>query len=162
MERVAQPASPALGRGGDPAPCAPDQRNEDGSTDVRKTLSSVLSGLNRPAQGADVAAALDTCLALPGVIGCLNPLCDKKCAWPTRRGRPRDYCSRGCRQSALRTNARLVGELSLIEQSLAVGELRKVDRVRLEARAAHTRWCLRRYASAGQQDSAIHPAAPDT
>ncbi len=154
MQTVPEPKLAALGRGGDLPPSALDQRNEDGPPAVRKTLSSVLSGLNRPARGADVAAALNACLELPGVIGCLNPLCDNKCAWPTGRGRPRDYCSRGCRQSALRTNARLVAELSLIERTLAFGDLRKADRVRLETRAAQTRWCLRRYVPVGQQNTA--------
>jgi hypothetical protein len=161
MERVEQPESSALGRGGNAPPSAPDQRNCEvrasdqragvGATAVRKSLSSVLSGLNRPARGIDVAAALDTCLELPEVIGCLNPLCDNKCDWPTGRGRPRDYCSRGCRQSALRTHARLLGELLVIEHVLPLGDLRKAERVRLEARAAQTRWCLRRYATAVQQ-----------
>jgi hypothetical protein len=154
MQTVPRPESPALGRGGDPPRCALDQRNKDGSPAVRKTLSSVLSSLNRPAQGADVTAALDMCLKLPDAIGCLNPLCENTCAWPTGRGRPRDYCSRGCRQSALRTNTRLVGELALLERALAAGGLRKVDRVRLEARAAQTRWCLRRYPAASQQNPA--------
>jgi len=112
---------------------------------VRKSLSSSLSGMDQPLRAADVAAALNTSLELPDVIGCLNPLCDNKCAWPTGRGRPRNYCSRGCRQSALRMHSRLVGELSLIERLLTLADLRKTDRVRLEARAAQTRWCLRRY-----------------
>jgi len=165
MERVEQPESSALGRGGNAPPSAPDQRNSEvrasdqhaevGATAVRKSLSSVLSRLDRPARGIDVAAALDTCLELPEVIGCLNPLCDNTCAWPTGRGRPRDYCSRGCRQSALRTHARLLGELSVIELVLPLRDLRKSERVRLEARAAQTRWCLRRYAT-------VVPRNPET
>lgn len=113
---------------------------------MRKSLSSVLSKLDRPLRGGDVTAALDTCLELPEVIGCVNPLCDNTCAWPTSRGRPRDYCSRDCRQSALRTHARLVAELSIITEVLPLRDLPKTERVRLEARAAQTRWCLRRYA----------------
>jgi len=112
---------------------------------MRKLLSSVVSELDRPVRAVDVVTAIDQCLPLPDLVTCLNPLCDNKCSWSKGAGRPRAYCRRSCRQSALRTHARLTEEVMLIEQVLAQGGVRYTDRVRLEAHAAQARWCLRRY-----------------
>lgn len=150
MKSVPQPKTAALGRGGVPTPSAPDQRNEGGSPAVRKLLSSVVSELDRPLRADDVASAVDRCLPLPDLVTCLNPLCDNKCSWSKGAGRPREYCSRSCRQSALRTHARLTDEVMLIEQVLAQGSVRYTDRVRLEAHAAQARWSLRRYPTGGE------------
>lgn len=150
MKRVQQPKTASVGRGGVPAPSAPDQRNEGGAPAVRKLLSSVVSELDRPVRAVDVVAAVNHCLPLPNLITCLNPLCDNKCSWSKGAGRPREYCSRSCRQSALRTHARLNEELILVEQVLAQGDVRYTDRVRLEAHAAQARWCLRRYVAGSQ------------
>jgi len=88
---------------------------------VRKLLSSVVSELDRPVNAVDVVTAIDQCLPLPDLVPCLNPLCDNKCSWSKGAGRPREYCRRSCRQSALRTHARLTDEMMLIEQVLAQG-----------------------------------------
>lgn len=117
---------------------------------MRKLLSSVVSELPRPVRARDVATAVNQCLPLPNPVSCLNPLCDNKCAWSKGAGRPREYCRRSCRQSALRTHARLTDEVMLVEQVLAQGGVRYTDRVRLEAHAAQARWCLRRYTIGGR------------
>jgi len=150
MKSVQRVKTAALGRGGVPAPCVPDQHTKGGPPAVRKLLSSVVSELVRPVCAVDVVTAIDQCLPLPDLVTCLNPLCDHKCSWSKSAGRPREYCSRSCRQSALRTHARLTEEVMLIEQVLAQGSVRYTDRVRLEAHAAQARWCLRRYATGGQ------------
>ncbi len=150
MKSVQQAKTAALGRGGVPAPCVPDQHTKGGPPAVRKLLSSVVSEFDRPVHAVDVVTAIDQCLPLPDLVPCLNPLCDNKCSWSKGAGRPREYCRRSCRQSALRTHARLTDEMMLIEQVLAQGGVRYTDRVRLEAHAAQARWCLRRYTIGGQ------------
>lgn len=124
---------------------ASDQRLDSESREpVRKALLSMLPR-GADSTPAEVAHALTSALLLPNEAPCMNPRCGNVCTWPAGSGRPRDFCSRTCRQACYRTLERLRAELDLIETVLARGTATYPERVALSAAAAKLRWWIRRY-----------------
>ncbi len=124
---------------------ASDQRLDSECREhVRKALLKILTR-GKDHTPAEVADALSVALPLPSEAPCMNPRCENMCAWPSGSGRPRDFCSRTCRQACYRTLERLRAELDLIETVLARGTATYPERVALSAAAAKLRWWIRRY-----------------
>ena len=128
---------------------ASDQRLDSECREhVRKALLKILTR-GKDHTPAEVADALSVALPLPSEAPCMNPRCENMCAWPSGSGRPRDFCSRTCRQACYRTLERLRAELDLIETVLARGTATYPERVALSRRrrsfaggSADTRTCL--------------------
>lgn len=124
---------------------ASDQRLDSECREpVRKALLSMLPR-GADSTPAEVAHALTSALLLPNEAPCMNPRCGNVCTWPAGSGRPRDFCSRTCRQACYRTLERLRAELELIEAVLAPEAGTYPDRVTLGSQAGKLRWWIRRY-----------------
>lgn len=91
---------------------------------------------------------LDDLHPQPTNYPCMNPLCEKMCAYPARGTdgyRPQMFCSRPCRLGFDRTRHRLVSELDVLEDIAQTRQMTRRQRVNLQRQIGLRRWALARY-----------------
>lgn len=130
-------------------PKAPDQRREPREVLMTRTLEALMAA-DPDASAERVLEMLTMCVPLDDEYRCLNPTCTNLIAWPTDKGlgRPKLFCSKGCRQAHDRVRARLHAEL---ESLIAVRErpgVTKRQREKLSTAIGQRQWALARFVEA--------------
>ena len=135
---------------------APDQRHEPREVPMTRTLPALMAA-NPDASAASVLEMLGICVQLDDEYRCLNPTCANTISWPKDKGlgRPKLFCTKGCRQSHDRVRARLQQEVEDLASVKERPGVTKRERIQLSTAIGQRQWALARFA-------AIVPAAVNT
>jgi hypothetical protein len=138
---------------------ASDQRNPNKAVAVPLTLQSALAKepeapLERILEIAEGLSDLPK-----GTYPCLNPRCQKPCAYPAKGSkghRPQRFCSRECRLKFERARARLVWEVDRLTE-LRGGPLTTRQEIVLNREISRRQWALDRYPHMDRDGAAVVP-----
>lgn len=138
-------------------PIASDQRDPNEAARVPLTLQSALAKEPLPPfeRIIEIAEGLSD---LPrGTYPCLNPTCQKPCAYPAKGSkghRPQRFCSRECRLKFERARARLVWEIERLKD-LREEPLTTRQGIVLNREISRRQWALDRYPHLDRDSSAV-------
>lgn len=142
-------------------PTASDQRDLNKAASVPLTLQSALAKepeapLERILEIAEGVSDLPK-----GTYPCLNPKCQKPCAYPAKGSkghRPQRFCSRECRLKFERARARLVWEVRRLKDLRDEPQTTRQE-VMLNREISRRQWALDRYPpfdAESKQETALH------